>query len=262
VKPAAEPVKQAAPASVKPAAEPVKQAAPASVKPAAEPVKQAAAKQGAPASGKPTSAKKASIPPSSDRRGGDDAGPASRRRIRLSGEDLLAELFEAFSFLSHMPDCLEGAELLLQVADEKLPCEAMFVSLFDINRRDFIVVRHRGGGKNALLFRTPEAERLTRTAMRRKSAVVVADASRDDRVDGARYANLGVTPKSLVAAPVAVGGRYLGLIELVNPIDGRPFTEEDGHAISYMAEQYAELVSTRGLIIHPDVVRDSVEARR
>jgi hypothetical protein len=233
------------------AKEPVKQAA-AADKPAQKAVKQAAE----------APSKKNSVPPPSNRRGGDEAAPASRRRIRLSGEDLLAELFEAFSFLSHMPDCLEGAELLLQVAEEKLPCEAMFVSLFDLNRREFLLVRHYGGSKAALLQRTPEAERLARAAMRRQSAVVIAEASKDDRVDLARYATLGVVPKSLVAAPVAMGGRYLGLLELVNPIDGRPFTEGDGNAISYMAEQYAELLAMRGVIIHPDVVRESAEARR
>ncbi len=196
------------------------------------------------------------------KRGAAEHGPASRRRIRFSGEDLLAELFEAFSYLQYVPDCLEGAELVLQVANEKLPTEAAFVSLFDINARNFIVVRCRGGKKSALLYRSSEKEPLVARAMRARRAIVVADASTEQSIDASRFVALGVVPKSLVIAPVALAGRYLGLLELINPVDGRPFTEDDGNAVSYMAEQYAELVASRGLIIHPDIVRESAEARR
>ncbi len=47
-------------------------------------------------------------------------------------------------------------------------------------------------------------------------------------------------------APVMLAGRFLGAIELLNPIDGEPFTESDGNAVTYIAEQFAEFVAARG----------------
>jgi hypothetical protein len=53
-------------------------------------------------------------------------------------------------------------------------------------------------------------------------------------------------------APVMVAGRSMGAVELVNPLDGQPFTESDGNAVTYIAEQFAEYVSTRGIVTDPE----------
>ncbi len=57
---------------------------------------------------------------------------------------------------------------------------------------------------------------------------------------------------SLVVAPVMEAGRFLGAIELANPLDGNPFTEPEGNALSYIAEQFAELVGSRGVVTDPE----------
>jgi len=52
-----------------------------------------------------------------------------------------------------------------------------------------------------------------------------------------------------MVAPVALGGRFLGAIELLNPVDNVPFNDDDGHALSYIAEQLAGFVGTHGILI-------------
>jgi hypothetical protein len=46
------------------------------------------------------------------------------------------------------------------------------------------------------------------------------------------------------------------LLELADADDGRPFTEGDGHAVTYIAEQFAEFLSQR------EVVTDSERVSR
>lgn len=182
--------------------------------------------------------------------------PAPVSAPRLSGDDLLAELFEAFSDLHFLRDSIEGAEFVLALTLEKLPSEVGLVSLFDINRREFVVVRQKGG-QSALLSRQPERAPIASTAMRSFRSVVIPDASSDARVDLERWKVIGVVPRSLACAPVELGGRYLGLIELANPLDGEAFTDGDGHALTYIGQQFAEFVAQRGVLVDAEHVTGS-----
>ncbi|MEZ4309299.1 MAG: GAF domain-containing protein [Polyangiaceae bacterium] len=187
---------------------------------------------------------------------------AAEAAKRARGDDLISELFEACGDLQFVRDALEGADFVLQLALEKLPSELGLVSLFDINRREFVVVRQAGGSKSILLTRSPERAALIHAAMRKRSAVVVADAKKDPHAStDDRLRVLGVDPRSMIVAPVEQSGRYLGLIELVNPVDGKPFTEGDGHALTYIGEQYSELIAERGVLLDPDAVIDRHQKR-
>lgn len=182
-----------------------------------------------------------------------NAAPAKR----LSGEDLLSELFEAFSDLHFLPGALEGAEFVLNLTLEKLPSEVGMVSLFDMNKREFVVVRQHGGPRSALGARQPERAPLAITAMRKKHAVVVADPAGAARAVDDRWRAIGVEPKSLICAPVELGGRYLGLIELANPLDNGVYTDGDGNALTYIGQQFAEFVATHGVVVDAEAIREA-----
>jgi hypothetical protein len=94
--------------------------------------------------------------------------------------------------------------------------------------------------------------------MRTRRSVVIADASADPRIsnDG-RWKAAGVEPKSLLCAPVELNGRYLGLLELANPVDGDSYSASDGHALTYIGQQFAEFVATHGVTIDPEAIAPS-----
>jgi len=112
---------------------------------------------------------------------------------------------------------------------------------------------------------SPKAKRATvvtrKKATKPASAIVVPDASKEPRVLDDRIRALGIQLTSVMVAPVEVSGRYLGLIELVNPADGRAFTEGDGHALTYIGEQYAEFVAERGVVLDPESVIERHQKR-
>ncbi|HVY45598.1 MAG TPA: GAF domain-containing protein [Minicystis sp.] len=186
--------------------------------------------------------------------------PKPSKKKRLAGDDLLGELFEALSELGFMADALAGAEYVLAVALEKIPSELGLVSFFDINKREFVVVRQMGGPRGVLGFRQPEKAPIALSAMRNKQAVVVTEAEQVARATDARFEAAGVEVKSLVCAPIALGGRYLGLIELANPTDESAYREGDGHALTYVGQQFGEFVAERGVVIDVDHILESAQA--
>jgi hypothetical protein len=174
----------------------------------------------------------------------------SAPRIRLSGDELITNLFESTHDLHFLTDALEGADFVLSLLLEKLPSTIGLVHFYDINAREFVVVRAIGpGAAKALLVRTSEKEPLIAEAMHKRRAVVIEDATADPRAQKGRWALIETPCRSLVCAPVEQGGRFLGLLELVNPRDGGPFAESDGHALTYIGEQFAEFLAARGITL-------------
>jgi GAF domain-containing protein len=154
--------------------------------------------------------------------------------------------------LHFLRDALEGGDFCLMLAMEKLPSQAGIVHLYDIDRREFLVTSTRGpAAQSLLLMRHPEDEPLLASAMRGRRPRVIADAAATEAPGIARYQALGVA-SSLIIAPVMLSGRFLGAIELINPVDGQPFSEAEGNAVMYIADQFAEFLSSRGIITDPE----------
>ena len=171
---------------------------------------------------------------------------------RIHGEDLIADLFESMHDLHFARDTVDGGDFCLSLAMTKLPSLAGIVQLYDIDRREFVVTNTRGEGTDKLLLRRfPESDGLLAAAMRKRRAVVFADAIQSEATTNERYVAIGGA-RSLIVAPVMLSGRFLGAIELLNPIDGEPFTESDGNAVTYIAEQFAEFVAARGIVTDPE----------
>ena len=177
---------------------------------------------------------------------------SGRPSARIYGEDLIADLFESMHDLHFSRDAVEGGDFCLQLAMAKLPSLAGIVQLYDINHREFLVTNTRGEGTETLLLRRyPETDALLAAAMRKRRAVVIGNAVESEAATNERYVAIGGA-RSLIIAPVMQAGRFLGAIELVNPIDGEPFSESDGNAVSYIAEQLAEFVAARGVVTDPE----------
>ena len=56
-------------------------------------------------------------------------------------------------------------------------------------------------------------------------------------------------------------GRALGALEIINPLDGAPYTPDEGNAMTYIAEQYAEYLGSRGIVLDRERIQASAAAR-
>jgi len=183
-------------------------------------------------------------PPSGSMR----AAPGARART----EDLVADLFEAMHDLHFVRDAIEGGEFCLTLAMDKLPSRAGIVHLYDIDKREFLITSTRGAGTGKLLLRRhSESDAILQAAMNRRRAIVITDGTHSGAVAVERYEALGGV-RSLMIAPVMEHGRFLGAIELINPLDGLPFTDAEGNALNYIAGQFAEFLSSHGIVTDPE----------
>lgn len=208
----------------------------------------------------PPAAATASVPPAAAAHSNSLPAPVPKGN-RVKGDELLTDFFESSGDLEFVQDPLEGADFVLNLALEKIPCEAGIVSFFDMNKREFVIVRQRGGERRALLSSIPERAEIPNRAMRSGQTVVIASANGEAAGDK-RWTAMGVAPKSTLCAPVLLGGRYLGLLELANPSDGVPFDAADGNAMSYLGQQLAEFLGSRSISIDAETVtRPPLRAR-
>jgi hypothetical protein len=187
------------------------------------------------------------------------AARGSRPRLaavrRRAGEDLIGELFETMHDLHFMSGVADGAEFVLAAVDSVVPCEGVLVHVFDINARQFVVVRAKGPGTmQAVLHRTPDSEPFIDAVMRRPGSVAIHDVQKDTRVLGPRWDALGVQPTRALCGPVRQGGRYLGLLEVVNPLGDAPFHQTEQNAIDYVCQQFAEFLANRPIVLDADVI--------
>ena len=199
-----------------------------------------------------SSAPTASNPASAERGSRPRIAAEGRRR---AGEDLIGELFEIMHDLHFATDVAEGAEFVLSVLNELLPCEGVLIHVFDINTSHFVVVRAKGPHSNqVLLQRMSDQDPLVRSVMRNTHAVSVRNASDDARFTGPRWQSLGVAPRSALCGAVQLSGRYLGLIEIANPLGDIPFHQSELHAVDYICEQFAAFLSKKPIVLSADVI--------
>jgi len=184
---------------------------------------------------------------------------ASKPRVaalkRRAGEDLIGELFETMHDLNFMRGIDDGAEFVLAAVESVVPCDGVLIQVFDINKREFVVVRAKGpGAMPALLHRTPDSDPFIQGVMRRAGSVAITDVGRESRLLGARWTALGVEPRRALCGPVRLGGRYLGLVELANPLGDAPFHQTEQNAIDYVCEQFAQFLANRPIVLDADVI--------
>jgi hypothetical protein len=180
-------------------------------------------------------------------------------RGRTTGDELITALFESMHDLHFLRDALDGGQFCLALATEVLPARAALIHFFDIEKREWVIACTRGKDTNRMLtIRTPETDEILRDAARKRRAVVLSNAG---AATAQRYQTIGGS-RSVIIAPIMQAGRALGAMELINPLDGMPFNEDEGNAMTYIAEQYAEYLGSRGIVLDRERIQSAASAPR
>ncbi len=175
---------------------------------------------------------------------------------RRPAEDLLTDLFVVMHEMNFLPSQLEASDFCLRNAVQGIPVRIAMCQFFDMNRREFVVVRAYTPQADApLLFRTSEKDPVLREVMMRRRPVLYNRAATDPRLQEGRWAYVGEPVVNALLAPLMQGGRFLGVIELANTVDGQPFSESEAEAIHYIATQFSEYLVTHGVMLDPEIVR-------
>lgn len=177
---------------------------------------------------------------------GDEAGPPTERPL---GERLLGELFEALHEVHFSPGVHAAASFVAGLVAEKTRARIALVHLYDINRGEFVVASAVGDHREALHeWATPESDPVLAEALRCGEAIHIAQPCQDERMRLDRWRL--IEPKnSVICAPAMVERRYLGALEVVDPLEGSDFTEADRNAMTYVADVFGKFLSRRGLCL-------------
>jgi hypothetical protein len=177
--------------------------------------------------------------------------PRARKPTPAGGVDIVAELFEVMHDLHFLRDVQEGAEFVQQLALEKLQSQYAIVQLYDINKREFVIARAAGpNAASTVGGRTSERDPLLTEIMQRRTPFVI-DVSNDPRVRVGRWAALGGEPALVLAAAVAQGGRFLGVLE-VGCAPGRAYVKQHVDGMAYIADAFSEFLVARGIVFSAD----------
>ena len=165
---------------------------------------------------------------------------------------VLYRFFEQMHDLQFLRDSLEGAEFVLELLRDKVPARVTIIHLYDINSKEFVVVKARAPNPAGVLgTRSKEGSSLVGVAAKQGRGMMVTDAKTDQRWSREYYSGAGHEPQRIMVVPVRHGQRYLGALELADHVDDMAFTDTELHAVSYIAEQFGEFVAERGVTLKP-----------
>jgi hypothetical protein len=188
------------------------------------------------------------------------ADPARTPTVRPAGDGLVGAVFEALHELHFLSDVKEGAHFVRRVIEEKMQPSVALVHLYDINSRHFVVMSALADRAEVLTeYATPDDDALAAEIMRGEEAMLVLEPASDPRLARGRW-RLAEPKRSVLCAPVAVDGRYLGLLEIADPKDGSEFTEEDRNVLTYVATAFAKYLDGRGVVLGNDEELESAMA--
>jgi diguanylate cyclase (GGDEF)-like protein len=164
-------------------------------------------------------------------------------------EDQLAELRAIHRSLRALISTLDLPEILRAVLDsikEFTAAEGLSLLLHDPDRDELVFAATETLRENAVLEPSLiEGERLRSGqgiagwVARHREAVRLDDASQDPRHYAALAERTGLTPRSMLCVPVMHRDRILGVIEVINKLNGPPFTDEELRLVQTLADHAA-----------------------
>lgn len=169
-----------------------------------------------------------------------------RAPAAAAAEDVLAEVFERVADLDRRDDRKGSLAFLLDLALEKVPCEAGSVFLARLGSQVLEFAVARGPRAQEILklgLTVPMGVGIAGFCARENVALAVSDVDRDPRFHREISEAVGHETRSLLCAPIARAGRVLGAMELVNRRGAVPFGPLDLAVLSYLAHRAAELLA-------------------
>jgi len=157
-------------------------------------------------------------------------------------------LVETTSLLSSTLDLTKLLELFMDLAKEVLEAEASSIFRIDEETRElYFEVATGERGQKAKEIRVPWGKGIVGAVAERGETVYVPDVSRDERWFPGVDRGSGFTTHSIIAVPLKVKGKIIGVAEVLNKSGGRNFPEEDVELFEAIAGEAAVAIENARL---------------
>jgi GAF domain-containing protein len=150
--------------------------------------------------------------------------------------------------LNDKKDVADAMQFVLDLAMEKVPCEAGSVLQADLSSGDLSFITATGPKAKELLRSKvviPVGTGIAGFCAFEGVSVAVSDVQKDPRFYAAIGEKIDYETKSLLCAPMMTHGRSFGCLQLINRKGGPQFAEHEVGVLAYLAHQAALYLNTR-----------------
>ncbi len=164
----------------------------------------------------------------------------------------LATLNEISKELSSTLDLENLLVRILRSAVDILNTEAGSLFLVDENTGELVFRVVQGGAQNLVGTRLPPGVGIVGQAVERGEPVISNDVLKDRRWFSEVDRETAFQTQSLLAVPLRIQDRSIGVVEVINKKDGTPFQEEDAALLTTFAAQAAIALDNARLLAATD----------
>jgi GAF domain-containing protein len=144
------------------------------------------------------------------------------------------------SMIAQALDLRDVLEAVLYFSMEAVAAEAASVLLLDYEKKNFKFYSVEGPAKPVLLTATfPADQGLAGAILTSQQSEVINDVQHDPRFYGKIDAESGFSTHSMIVIPLTAGEEKVGVLEVLNKVGDRPFTEEERLLLQSIADEIA-----------------------
>ena len=166
---------------------------------------------------------------------------AEERRIRRALVESSVQLNSTFN----LPELLRA---IIAAAADLLGAEAASLLLYDESTQELTFEVATGDAENRIkTMRMPADTGVAGWVLKNKKPAIVDEAQTDSRFSDAIDRSLGFATRSLLAVPLSVRDRMIGVIEMINKKAETGFTERDLDVATAFAAQAAVAIDNAHL---------------
>ncbi|MFQ5692771.1 MAG: GAF domain-containing protein [Nitrospinota bacterium] len=161
----------------------------------------------------------------------------------------LSRLMEVTALISSTLDLDEVLSRVMSLAKEMMAAEAASILLWneEIECLEFQTSVGGVGVEQLKTIRVPRGQGIAGTVVETGEPLLVADVTKDSRFFTKADEATGFVTKSILAAPLIVQDKIIGVGEVLNHTDGRPFTPLDLDLFASFCRQVAVAIENARL---------------
>lgn len=134
-------------------------------------------------------------------------------------------------------------EVVLEMANEILDCEASSILIVDLEGKELLVALPTGPKKNLIYGKTIAMDKgLAGWVYRNGQSARVSNASTDARFYNGMDSNVDFVTRSILAVPLYINGECIGTVEALNKSDDN-FTKPDMNVLTILANMLANVMA-------------------
>ena len=170
---------------------------------------------------------------------------AELRQAESDNEELFARVFEEMGEIDFVSDTIEGAlSFALELAVSRIPSEAGWLLLSDLNRRDLYFATATGPkAEQVIEYRLPMGKGIAGFCAVNGVSLSLSDVDNDPRFQTNISAKIGYKLDSVACAPVQYEGRVFGAIQIMNKTVASEYTPGELDVLNYIAKRTGEYLS-------------------